>query len=116
MTKKVFVADDSSTIRKLFQMVLKKFNCEYKIASDGEDALKKLESFRPDIFFLDANMPGKTGWEILEEIKKTFPDSYTILMTADDDEQSDINPDLLIKKPFSIQDLTMILSRILEIR
>ncbi len=113
MMKKILVADDSGTIRKLFQMVLKKFECEYEFALDGEDALEKLKSFHPDILFLDANMPEKTGWEVLEEVKKTFPDIYVILMTADDDNQSNVEPDAQMKKPFSIQDLSGILNRIL---
>ena len=113
MMKKVLVADDSGTIRKLFQMVLRKFDCEYELASDGEDALEKLKSFHPDILFLDANMPGKTGWEVLEEVKKTFPDIYVILMTADDEDYNSIEPDSRMKKPFSIQDLSGFLNRIL---
>ncbi len=103
--KKILVADDSGTIRKLFEVVFRKMGKEVDFAEDGESCLVKLKEINPDVLFLDANMPGKTGWEILDYVKKEHPNIYVVLMTADEDIQSFYKPDMFLEKPFNINDI-----------
>ncbi len=111
--KKVLVADDSSTIRKLFQLVLRKVECEAEFSEDGEGAIRKIKDFQPDILFLDANMPGKSGWDVLKYVKENFPGIFVILMTAEEELPEDIGFDKILKKPFQMTDILSILEKLI---
>ncbi len=111
--KKVLVVDDSTTIRKLFQIIFKKRSEEIDFAEDGERGISKIKEFSPDIIFLDANMPGKSGWEVLEYVKKKYPNIYVILMTAEEEVKSSTSPDKILRKPFQMGDVRTILDTLL---
>ena len=68
--KTALVVDDSSTARLLLSKVLRNIGIECRDAISGEDALKQLESFKPDFIFLDHIMPGIDGFETLKSIKQ----------------------------------------------
>ena len=55
-------------------------------ASNGEDALDVIESDVPDIVFLDENMPGMTGLETLQEIKRLHPEIPVVMITKSEEE------------------------------
>ena len=74
MATKFFLIDDDSDDRELFSEALAAVDdsivCYY--AEDGEDAIEKLYSKRidkPDVIFLDINLPAMTGWQCLDKIK-----------------------------------------------
>jgi CheY-like chemotaxis protein len=71
--KNVFLADDDDDDCVLFEDVLKELSLSYEltIANNGEQLMNKLKSSvsLPDIVFLDLNMPLKTGFECLKEIR-----------------------------------------------
>ncbi len=110
--KKILIADDSPTIRKLFQFVFRKREEEVEFAENGKECIEKLEEFSPDILFLDANMPEKSGWEVLEYVKEKYPNIYVILMTAEEDKKAPVSPDALLQKPFQIGDIVKTLNSI----
>jgi CheY-like chemotaxis protein len=72
----IFMVDDDTDDQEVFSMILGKIipsaRCEF--ADDGVHALQKLKSmdsiFRPDLIFIDINMPRMNGIECLAEIKK----------------------------------------------
>jgi len=70
MTKKVLLADDSVTIRKVARITLKDGDFELTTVDNGDDAIKKAREIKPDIVIADIVMPGKNGYEVCEEIKK----------------------------------------------
>lgn len=51
-------------------------------AFDGEEALKKLQNYKPDVVVLDLMMPGISGLAVLEKIKKLYPEIAVILLTG----------------------------------
>ncbi len=110
--RKILVADDSGTIRKLFQIIFRKIGKEVYFAEDGESCLVKIGEINPDILFLDANMPGKSGWEILSYVKREYPNMYVILMTADEKSDNPQRPDMFLKKPFNINDIINVIKSI----
>ncbi len=58
------------------------FHYEVEQAPNGEQALAKISSFRPDILLLDIRLPGISGMEVLAEVSGKDPDLLTVMMTA----------------------------------
>lgn len=69
---RVLVVDDAASVRQRIAAVLNQapeIEAVYE-ASAGEEALTLLESFRPDLMTLDLMLPGMTGLEVLEEVRR----------------------------------------------
>lgn len=80
MSHRVLVVDDEPRMRDLITLHLKgEFHVES--ASSGEEALKILAERPFDVVILDVLMPGKDGWEVCQEIRRTF-DTPVIMLTA----------------------------------
>ncbi|MDP3971233.1 MAG: response regulator [bacterium] len=67
-SKKVLVAEDDRFLAKAYRHGLEKAGFDLVIASDGEEAVKKIKSEKPVLVLLDLVMPNKTGFQVLEEI------------------------------------------------
>lgn len=68
--KKILIADDKATSRELLRTVLERQGYEVMEAADGEEALQKALAQLPDLILLDLQMPLRTGYEVLEELRK----------------------------------------------
>jgi len=66
---KVMVIDDSKTIRRTAESLLKKAGCEVVTATDGFEALAKIADEKPDIIFVDIMMPRLDGYQTCALIK-----------------------------------------------
>ena len=77
MPYRLLLADDSPTIQKVVELLLSPENFEIKSVNDGEEALKTIDSFRPDIVLADIDMPSINGYQLCERIKKN-PSTSTI--------------------------------------
>lgn len=70
MMAKILIAEDEQALAQALQMKLTNEGFEVEIASDGEDAYKKLSSSNDiDVVLLDVIMPKMNGFEILEKLK-----------------------------------------------
>lgn len=69
MAKKVLVADDSLTIRKVIGMIFATEDFSVTMVDNGLDAVNKARELRPDVVLADCMMPGKSGYEVAEAIK-----------------------------------------------
>ncbi|HZW52271.1 MAG TPA: response regulator, partial [Rudaea sp.] len=67
---KVMVIDDSKTIRRTAETLLKKEGCEVVTATDGFEALAKISDQQPNIIFVDIMMPRLDGYQTCALIKK----------------------------------------------
>lgn len=63
------IVDDSPTVRKLIRRILGEWNFECVEAEDGQKALDACTKNRPDIVFLDWNMPVMTGIDFLKHLR-----------------------------------------------
>jgi CheY-like chemotaxis protein len=66
---KILVVDDSPFMLRSMTVVLEKGGYDFCIASDGEEALRKVAEEKPWLIFLDAVMPNKDGYEVCRQIK-----------------------------------------------
>jgi len=68
--KKILIADDKATSRELLRTVLERQGYAVTEAADGEEALQKALAELPDLILLDLQMPRRTGYEVLVELRK----------------------------------------------
>ena len=66
---KVVIIDDSKTIRRTAEMLLKKAGCEVTTATDGFESLSKVIEAKPNIIFVDIMMPRLDGYQTCALIK-----------------------------------------------
>lgn len=83
---KVLIVDDEPVIVNLLQKFLTQKGYQTITASSGEEALKRVREDSPSLVLLDVYMPGKTGIEVLREIKQFQPTLGVIMVTAASDE------------------------------
>lgn len=109
---KVMVIDDSKTIRRTAETLLKKEGCDVITAIDGFDALAKIADSRPDIIFVDIMMPRLDGYQTCALIKNNAAFQATpVIMLSSKDGLFDkakgriVGSDQYITKPFSKSEL-----------
>ena len=83
---KVMVVDDSKTIRRTAETLLKKAGCTVMTATDGFDALSEIVDQKPDIIFVDIMMPRLDGYQTCALIKRhqLFRKTPVILLSSKD--------------------------------
>jgi len=114
MAKKILIVDDEPNIVISLEFLMKKEGFEVAVAVDGEDALSKVDSFRPDLVLLDVMMPKKSGFEVCESLRAD-PDKaglLVVMLTAKGRETEvakglAIGADAYVTKPFSTKDLVV---------
>jgi twitching motility two-component system response regulator PilG len=109
---KVMVIDDSKTIRRSAEMLLKKVGCEVITAIDGFEALAKITEHKPDIIFVDIMMPRLDGYQTCALIKnnQTFKSTPVIMLSSKDSifdraRGQIVGSEEYLTKPFSKEDL-----------
>ncbi len=83
---KVMIIDDSKTIRRTAETLLKKEGAEVLTAVDGFEALAKISDLRPDIIFVDIMMPRLDGYQTCALIKNNhvFRSTPVIMLSSKD--------------------------------
>ncbi len=109
---KAMIIDDSKTIRRTAETLLKKVGCEVITAVDGFDALAKIADHRPDIIFVDIMVPRLDGYQTCSLIKRnrTFKETPVIMLSSKDglfDKAKGriVGSDQYLTKPFSRDEL-----------
>ena len=83
---KVMVIDDSKTIRRTAETLLRKEGCEVVTATDGFEALAKISDQQPDIIFVDIMMPRLDGYQTCALVKnnQVFKSTPVIMLSSKD--------------------------------
>jgi two-component system, NarL family, response regulator NreC len=87
MTIRILLADDHGVLRAGLRSLL---NAEPDMdvigeAADGNEALRLAEKLRPDVMLLDINMPGPTGIDVTQELKRSQPQIAVLILTVHED-------------------------------
>jgi|SRR6185312_9297404 len=80
--KRVLIIDDETDFCLLFKNYFVKKNYEVEISHTLKDGMESIEKFKPDILFLDNNLPDGLGWEKTEYITKNYPNIRINLISA----------------------------------
>jgi twitching motility two-component system response regulator PilG len=109
---KVMVIDDSKTIRRTAETLLKKEGCEVVTATDGFEALAKIADHHPDIIFVDIMMPRLDGYQTCALIKhnQMFKNTPVIMLSSKDGlfdraRGRIVGSDEYLTKPFTKEEL-----------
>jgi len=117
----VLVIDDEESMRDSCSQIMVKEGWRVETAEDGAVGFEKIKEFRPDIVLIDLMMPGKSGFDVLEEIKEYDPSIISIVITGYATVESAVEAmkkgayDFL-PKPFTPDQLRIIIKRGLERR
>ena len=109
---KVMVIDDSKTIRRTAETLLKKEGCAVVTATDGFEALSKITDQEPDIIFVDIMMPRLDGYQTCALIKhnQVFKNTPVVMLSSKDglfDKARGriVGSDQYLTKPFTKEEL-----------
>jgi CheY-like chemotaxis protein len=103
----ILIVEDHPTMREAMRMVLEHEGFRIREAADGSSALALAREDPPDLVFLDLNIPGASGAEVLRELKADPRTSgvRVVIVTASGDEGRDqvlaLGADEYFTKPFS---------------
>ncbi|KMT21133.1 response regulator transcription factor [Clostridium cylindrosporum] len=108
MSKKIkaLIVEDELSIRKFIAINLSRNEFEVEEAECGEQALEKVETFKPLVVVLDVMMPGIDGFEVCKRIRDKNKDIIIIMLTAKGQDMDkimglDIGADDYMVKPFN---------------
>ena len=109
MSKKILVVDDEKPISDIIKFNLEKEGYEVVVAFDGEEALEKVESEKPDLLVLDLMLPKVDGLEVAKQVRAKYT-TPIIMATAKDSELDkvlglELGADDYVTKPFSNREL-----------
>ena len=82
MSEKILVVDDEPSNRNILRQELTHKGYTVETADDGSEALRKVESSRPDLIILDYMMPDLSGLDVLKQLRKREDDTPVIMITA----------------------------------
>jgi CheY-like chemotaxis protein len=109
---KLLLADDSITIQKVVGIIFASEDYDLTVVNNGNAALTRAREIRPDVLLVDAVMPGKTGYEVCEEIRcdPVLQKIPILLLTGafepfDEEKAKKCGADDVISKPFESQNL-----------
>ena len=109
---KVMVIDDSKTIRRTAETLLRKEGCDVVTATDGFEALAKIADQRPQIIFVDIMMPRLDGYQTCALIKNNQMFKHTpVIMLSSKDGLFDkargriVGSEQYLTKPFTREEL-----------
>ncbi len=109
MENKILVIDDEKAIVDIIKFNLEKEGYKVETAHDGEEGIKAVNKYMPELVILDVMMPKKDGFQVLKEIR-TNCNIPVIMLTAKEEEVDkvlglELGADDYITKPFSMREL-----------
>jgi CheY-like chemotaxis protein len=112
MALRVLLADESSTIKKVFQLALQDYAVEVKSVNLGMDVLAVAQKYKPDVIFADVLLQKQSGYDVCEEIKRDAHLTQTPVvlmwsgfMELDQDKFEASGANGRLEKPFDVKTL-----------
>jgi len=111
MKLRLLIVDDDPSLGGNLKSFFERQHYEVQTAQDGPSALNIHASYRPHLVFLDIGLPGMSGIEVLQEIKKRDPSVRVIMITGQSEAElirktKSMGADDYVTKPFTLEYLT----------
>ena len=118
MPARILLIDDDAKLGMLLRAYFSRFDLELESALEGDSGLRKLASFSPDLVILDVMLPGRDGFELCREIRKSSAVPI-IMLTARGDVTDrvvglEVGADDYLGKPFEPRELVARIQTILR--
>ncbi len=116
MENKILIIDDDHLVGISLQKILKRFQYDAIVCTDGGDTFKYIADYQPDIILLDIYLKDYNGLEILKQLRKKHVDIPVIMITAYSDVKMAVSAlktgayDFLLK-PIDIDQLQIVLEK-----
>lgn len=112
----IWVVDDDESIRWVLERGLSENGIEVETFDSASKVIKKLETENPSLILTDIKMPGKSGIDLLDEVRELRPEIPIIIMTAHSDLQSAVESYEhgaweYLPKPFDIEEAVSMVQR-----
>ena len=112
----IWVVDDDESIRWVLERGLSENGIEVETFDSANKVIKKLETENPSLILTDIKMPGKSGIDLLDEVKELRPEIPIIIMTAHSDLKSAVESYEhgaweYLPKPFDIEEAVSMVQR-----
>ena len=80
------IIEDNANFRRVLKTNLQDLFPSMVIheAAEGNEALQKVDTFRPELIFMDIGLPGENGLQLTQRIKTSYPDTKVIILTSHD--------------------------------
>jgi putative nucleotidyltransferase with HDIG domain len=119
--ERILIVDDEAMIRRLLYRKLSRQGYYCEEASSAVEALAKMRADSAELIILDMKMPGKSGIDLLPELKANYPDSAVIVVTAVTEASLAIQcmkqgADDYICKPFNLDEVAFSVDKTLDKR
>jgi DNA-binding response OmpR family regulator len=117
--KRILLVDDDAEIIESLRLALEAQNYQVIIARDGNQGLALIERENPDLIILDMMMPKRSGFLVLERLKRLGEKKHRIIMiTANEGNRHKAYAEMLgvddyIRKPFPMDRLVQSVQRLL---
>lgn len=120
MPKRILIADDEPNIVISLEFLMHHNGYEVRAAPDGDQALKLLAEFKPDLILLDIMLPVRNGFEVCQRIRENpeWRTTRVVMLTAKGREVEvtkglALGADAYVTKPFSTKELLATVRRLL---
>jgi PleD family two-component response regulator len=120
---RILIADDTAQAAELLEAYLAGFDCELHFATDGEETLREVAGWRPDLILLDIMMPKISGFEVCKRLRADpATHDIAILMITALDQPSDVEraveagTDDFLSKPINKSELLHRVRALLQAR
>jgi CheY-like chemotaxis protein len=120
---RILVCDDEDVLRMLVRATLSPGEYEVVEARDGDEAIERARNKRPDLILLDMMMPGRSGLDVLAEVRRdpVLGRTPVIMLSAraqatDREAAERAGADCYLAKPFSPGELAALVEQLLERR
>ncbi len=115
----MLIVDDQAGVRYLLYEIFKEIGYKVEVASSGQEAIDKVKELQPPVVVLDVKMPGMSGLETLDCLRKISEEIQVVIMTAYSemdvvDKAREKGIEHYIVKPFNIEDVRAIVRNLVE--
>jgi CheY-like chemotaxis protein len=83
---RVLVVEDSAQVASMIRDVIVALGYEGHASPNGEDALRRVPTYHPDVILLDLDLPGISGGEVLSALRRDHPEIPVVMVTGNQDE------------------------------
>ena len=117
--ERIFVVDDDELIGSMLSRTLRSSGYDVRVETGADGIVGKIKAWFPDIVFLDNNLPGRSGLDILRELVEQKIATQVVMLTADDTAETAVKAMKLgaadyLTKPFNVEEVKILLRNIIE--